>query len=90
MFSEADHIGTLEGPLLHLHQQPTSEREATDDGPMVPGQRGPQQRGHALGRIGSHQSRQQVKAGFVYKDDGSSFGLRVFSERASVRSARPG
>jgi hypothetical protein len=86
---EAYHGVPVIGLLLHLQQEPSIGREATDGGEVIPGQVHPQARRLPTRRIGAHHPRQEIETGLVYPDDGALLCCRFFlsAGQRSVRQA---
>lgn len=75
---EANHILGIIGMILRLHEQPSLSSKASDSRKMIPRQFHTQHRSVSSGSVGPHSHRQQVEAGFIYKDDGSVLLLGFF------------
>ena len=96
MFQKTHNPHSLEGLLLHFHQQLSTFGYATDSRQMVPRQRHAQHWCLAAWGIRAHHTSQQVEACFVYPYDGAPFsscfflreGQRVECQVAMAASSR--
>ena len=68
-----------------LDQQPARVRQRADDREVIAGTGHAQDGRLAAGRVGAHQTRQQIEAGFVYPDNRTPLALG-FAKRAGQRS----
>ena len=78
VLEQARHSWTFVRSLLHLHQQPPSWCERTDDRQLVIAQWHLQERRLAAWCLGPHERGQQIEPCFIYPDEGASFLFRFF------------
>ena len=82
---EADNRRAPESLSPLLDQQPARVRQGADDREVIVGTGHAQEGRLAAGRVGAHQARQQIEAGFVYPDNRTPLALG-FAKRAGQRS----
>ena len=75
---EAHHILGILGVILRLHEQSSRSREASDGREMIARQFYAQHGSPSWGSRGPHGHGQQVKARFIYEDNGSLLLLGFF------------
>ena len=71
LLEKADHIRTRERPSLPTHMHLALQRDGANQRPVITGQCLVQDGRLPDGGIGTHGSRQQIKAGFVEKEQGT-------------------
>jgi len=89
VLEEAHDVRALIRPLLHEHQQPAIRGDAADDRQVIAAQRQAEDRRLAARGVGPDGAGQQVEAGLVDPDGGSTFlfGPLFRAGQRSVRQA---
>lgn len=75
MLEKADDLGAPERAVAHRQEQAPLVGEAADHGKMIARTGDPQERRLAPRRVGAHQAREQIEAGFIYPDNRAPLAL---------------
>ena len=86
VLQKGDYVGRVERVVLATEIELALKRDGTDGREVVAGPPLSQDGGLADRSIGAHDTRQGIKSGFVYKQDGLLLGLRPFWMAGQVSS----
>ena len=75
MLEKVDDFGAPERALAHVQEQAPVVGEAANHREMIARTGDPEERGLAPRRVGAHQAREQIEAGFIYPDNRAPLAL---------------